>query len=186
MHCFSSRVTSWLTRTLRVGGCVLRRRIGASVIRPSHLRWPTQQQRRSQEAVAVLWSQTIPWDRHRQIERKFCTIVGGVVSPLWSNIFLTPFDRAMTEAGYRLTRWADDFVVICKTRQEAEAALALADRFLRETLGISLHPEKTRIVHVDHGFEFLGYKVKQGPGLRLPAYKRKTVTNPHNLYAVPA
>jgi len=53
---------------------------------------------------------------------------GGVASPLWSNIFLTPFDRAMTEAGYRLTRWADDFVVVCKTRQEAEAALALADR----------------------------------------------------------
>src|SRR4051812_6314335 len=75
MHCFSSRVTSWLTWTLRVGGFVLRRRIGASVIRPSHLGWPTQQQRRSQEAVAVLWSQTIPWDRHRQIERKFCTIV---------------------------------------------------------------------------------------------------------------
>src|SRR3954462_9254438 len=91
-----------------------------------------------------------------------CTIVGGVMSPLWSNIFLTPFDRAMTEAGYRLTRWADDFVVVGKTRQEAEATLALADRFLREGLGISLHPEKTRIVHVDHGFEFLGYKVKQG------------------------
>src|SRR4051795_8047836 len=81
MHCFSSRVTSWLTRTLRVGGFVLRRRIGASVIRPLHLGWPTQQQRRAQEAVAVLGSQTIPWDRHRQIERKFCTIVGGVEPP---------------------------------------------------------------------------------------------------------
>src|SRR3954452_1883007 len=112
MHCFSSRVTSLLTRTLRVGGFVLRRHIGASVIRPLHLRWPTQQQRRAQEAVAVLGSQTIPWDRHRQIKGKFCTVVGGVASPLWSNIFLTPFDRAMTEAGYRLTRWADDFVVV--------------------------------------------------------------------------
>ncbi|MGA8294367.1 MAG: reverse transcriptase domain-containing protein, partial [Rhodoplanes sp.] len=38
---------------------------------------------------------------------------GGVASPLWSNIYLTPFDHAMTEAGYRLTRWADDFVVVC-------------------------------------------------------------------------
>jgi len=110
---------------------------------------------------------------------------GGVASPLWSNIFLTPFDRAMTEAGYRLTRWADDFVVVCRTRHEAEAALALADRFLREGLGISLHPEKTRIVHVDHGFEFLGYKVKRGSGFRLSAHKRKAATNPHNLYAVP-
>src|SRR4051794_34157667 len=81
MHCFSSRVTSWLTRTLRVGGFVLRRHIGASVIRPLHLGWPTQQQRPAQEAVAVLGSQTIPWDRHRQIERKFCTIVGGVTTP---------------------------------------------------------------------------------------------------------
>src|SRR4051794_28560415 len=85
MHCFSSRVTSWLTWTLRVGGFVLRRRIGASVIRPSHLGWPTQHQRRSQEAVAVLGSQTIPWDRHRQIERKFCTIVGGVMKHFLAN-----------------------------------------------------------------------------------------------------
>src|SRR3954462_5326422 len=89
MHCFSSRVTSWLTRTLRVGGFVLRRHIGASVIRPLHLGWPTQQQRRSQEAVAVLGSQTIPWDRHRQIERKVCTIVGGVVSPALGGVILS-------------------------------------------------------------------------------------------------
>src|SRR4051794_30757409 len=89
MHCFSSRVTSWLTWTLRGGGFVLRRRIGASVIRPSHLGWPTQQQRRSQEAVAVLWSQTTPWDRHRQIERKFRTIVGGVVSPALGGVVLS-------------------------------------------------------------------------------------------------
>jgi retron-type reverse transcriptase len=94
---------------------------------------------------------------------------GGVASPLWSNIFLTPFDHAMTAAGYRVTRWADDFVVVCRTRQEAQTALALAGSFLRDELGVSLHPEKTRIVHVDHGFEFLGYKVKRGKGLRLSA-----------------
>src|SRR5262249_11381438 len=86
---------------------------------------------------------------------------GGVASPLWSNIYLTPFDHAMTEAGYRVTRFADDFVVICNTRQEAEAALALAKTFLQEKLGVSLHPEKTRIVHVRDGFEFLGYSVLQ-------------------------
>jgi retron-type reverse transcriptase len=56
---------------------------------------------------------------------------GGVASPLWSNIFLTPFDHAMIEVGYRLTRWADDFVVVCRTRQEAEAALVMAEKFLR-------------------------------------------------------
>jgi group II intron reverse transcriptase/maturase len=110
---------------------------------------------------------------------------GGVASPLWSNIFLTPFDHAMTGAGYRLTRWADDFVVVCRTRQEAEAALALAEEFLRDRLGVSLHPEKTRIVHVDLGFEFLGYKVKRGKGLRLSPRKRTSKANPLNLYAVP-
>jgi retron-type reverse transcriptase len=79
-------------------------------------------------------------------------------SPLWSNIYLMPFDHAMTKASYRLTRWADDFVVVCRTRQEAEAALAMARAFLHDKLGVSLHPEKTRIVHVTNGFEFLGYR----------------------------
>jgi RNA-directed DNA polymerase len=91
----------------------------------------------------------------------------------------------MAEAGLRLTRWADDFVVLCQTRAEAQRALALAERFLREELGVELHPQKTRIVHVSQGFEFLGYKVKQGTGFRLPAHRRRGRSNPRNLYAVP-
>jgi group II intron reverse transcriptase/maturase len=110
---------------------------------------------------------------------------GAVVSPLWSNIFLTPCDRAMTAAGFRLTRWAEDFVVWCKTRDEAQRALAFAERFLREKLGVPLPPQKTRIGHSCQGFEFLGYKVKQGKGHRLAASKRRSPTNAHNLYAVP-
>ena len=110
---------------------------------------------------------------------------GAVASPLWSNIFLTPFDRAMTVAGFRLTRWADDFVVLWRTREEAQRALAFAERFLREELGVTLHPQKTRIVHMSQGFEFLGYKVKQGNGFRLAAQKRRSRANPLNLYAVP-
>jgi RNA-directed DNA polymerase len=110
---------------------------------------------------------------------------GAVVSPLWSNIYLTPFDRYMTQAGFQLTRWADDFVIVCKSRREAEQALALAKRFLQDELDVALHPHKTRIVHVRHGFEFLGYKVKRGTGYRLPAHKRRSRSNPQNLYAVP-
>jgi RNA-directed DNA polymerase len=110
---------------------------------------------------------------------------GGVASPLWSNIFLTPFDRRMTAEGVRLTRWADDFVVLCQTREEAQRALAVAERVLRAELGVELHPQKTRIVHVSQGFEFLGYKVKQGAGHRLPAHKRRGRSNPQNLYAIP-
>jgi RNA-directed DNA polymerase len=110
---------------------------------------------------------------------------GGVASPLWSNIFLTPFDRRMTAEGVRLTRWADDFVMLCQTREEAQRALAVAERVLRAELGVELHPQKTRIVHVSQGFEFLGYKVKQGAGHRLPAHKRRGRSNPQNLYAIP-
>ena len=110
---------------------------------------------------------------------------GAVVSPLWSNIYLTPFDRYMTQAGFQLTRWADDFVIVCKSRREAEQALALANRFLQDELGVALHAHKTRIVHVRHGFEFLGYKVKRGTGYRLSAHKRRSRSNPQNLYAVP-
>jgi RNA-directed DNA polymerase len=110
---------------------------------------------------------------------------GGVASPLWSNIFLTPFDRAMTEAGYAMVRWADDFVVLCKTRVEANRALLFAKRFLHVELGVTLHPQKTRVVHVSRGFEFLGYKIKSGKGYRMPATKRQVKGNARDLYAIP-
>ena len=78
-----------------------------------------------------------------------------MVSPLLSNILLTPFDQEMRRKGYQLTRYADDWVITCKSAAEARAAVAAALRILNE-LGVQLHPQKTRIVHVRHGFEFLG------------------------------
>src|ERR1700733_699737 len=78
---------------------------------------------------------------------------GGVVSPLLSNILLTPFDQEMRRKGYQLTRSA----------AEARVAIAAALRILSE-LGVQLHPQKTRVVHVQQGFEFLGYKIKRGRG----------------------
>src|SRR5439155_8359672 len=95
---------------------------------------------------------------------------GGVVSPLLSNILLTPFDREMRRRGFQLTRYADDWVITCKSVAEARAAVAAALRVLKQ-LGVVLHPQKTRIVHVQHGFEFLGYKIKRGKALGLPASK---------------
>jgi RNA-directed DNA polymerase len=81
---------------------------------------------------------------------------GGVVSPLLSNILLTPFDREMRRRGYQLTRYADDWAVTCRSRQEAAAALRCAEKILA-TLGVQLNLRKTRIVHVRRGFAFLGY-----------------------------
>lgn len=110
---------------------------------------------------------------------------GGVVSPLMSNILLTPFDREMRRKGYRLTRYADDWLVTCKSRREAQAALSAAQRILA-TLGVTLHSEKTRIVHVRHGFEFLGYKIKRGSRpLMLTASKIRSGVRQGNLYAYP-
>jgi hypothetical protein len=110
---------------------------------------------------------------------------GGVVSPLLSNILLTPFDREMRERGYQLTRFADDWVVTCETAKQAKEVLAAAHHIL-SALGVELHPQKTRIVHVRHGFEFLGYKIKQGARpLYLPATKIRSGVRHGALYAYP-
>jgi len=89
---------------------------------------------------------------------------GGVVSPLLSNIYLHVFDVKMAEAGYALTRYADDWLIVCHSRREAERALTDARAVLEGELGLRVHPDKTRIVHVVQGFEFLGYKIKRGQG----------------------
>jgi group II intron reverse transcriptase/maturase len=110
---------------------------------------------------------------------------GSVVSPLMSNILLTPFDQEMRRKGYRLTRYADDWVVTCQTAAEAQAATTAALRILKE-LGVQLHPQKTRIVHVRHGFEFLGYKIKRGQRrLRLSPDKIRSGIQLGALYAYP-
>ena len=110
---------------------------------------------------------------------------GGVASPLLSNILLTPFDREMRRKGYRLTRYADDWVVTCRRRAEAQAALASATRILKE-LGVTLHAEKTRIVHIQHGFEFLGYKIKRGSRpMKLAPDKIRSGARQGQLYAYP-
>jgi RNA-directed DNA polymerase len=110
---------------------------------------------------------------------------GGVVSPLLSNILLTPFDREMRRRGYQLTRYADDWVVTCRSRREAEAALRCAEKILA-TLGVRLNPQKTRIVHVRQGFAFLGYKIKCGSrAMYLPAAKIVSGARSGDLYAYP-
>ena len=110
---------------------------------------------------------------------------GGVASPLLSNILLTPFDREMRRRGYRLTRYADDWCITCSSAAQARAALETASRVLRR-LGVHINPRKTRIVHVRHGFEFLGYKIKRGNRpMWLPADKIKSGAKAGALYAYP-
>src|SRR6266849_6374461 len=110
---------------------------------------------------------------------------GGVISPVLSNVLLTPFDREMRRKGYQLTRYADDWVVTCTSAAEARAAIVAAQKIL-EKLGVELHPQKTRVVHVQQGFEFLGYKIKRGQRrLRLMPHKIQSGVRQGELYAYP-
>jgi RNA-directed DNA polymerase len=89
---------------------------------------------------------------------------GGVLSPLLANIYLTPLDRLMASQGYRMVRYADDFVILTGSREEAAAALALVAAWVTEN-GLTLHPEKTRVGDCrqpGEGFDFLGYRFEAG------------------------
>ncbi len=85
---------------------------------------------------------------------------GGVISPLLANIYLHAFDRAWAESGTgELVRFCDDFVMLCTTRSQAEQAQRRATASLGE-LGLTLHPDKTRVVDLregKEGFDFLGW-----------------------------
>ncbi len=83
---------------------------------------------------------------------------GGVVSPLLANIVLNKLDWRLEEAGYRFVRYADDFVVVCKDRKQAEAALALVSEVMTE-LELELSSEKTKIASYGKGYEFLGFRL---------------------------
>lgn len=88
---------------------------------------------------------------------------GAVISPLLSNIYLDPLDHEMAASGYEMVRYADDSVILCRSREEAERALAAMQRWVEQE-GLSLHPEKTRIVDATApgGFDFLGYHFEKG------------------------
>jgi RNA-directed DNA polymerase len=89
---------------------------------------------------------------------------GAVISPLLANIYLHPLDEVMTSRGYRMVRYADDFVVLCKSRGEAEAALEEIRRWVAEN-GLRLSPTKTHLGDCrekGEGFEFLGYRFEAG------------------------
>lgn len=89
---------------------------------------------------------------------------GAVISPLLANIYLHPLDQRMAARGYRMVRYADDFVVLCKSREEAEAALAEVGAFVADN-GLRLHPDKTHIGdcrNAGEGFDFLGYRFEAG------------------------
>ena len=98
-----------------------------------------------------------------ELESTEGTPQGSVISPLLANIALHGLDLLAEAQGLELIRYADDFVVLCKDRDGAESALAAVKAWVLAS-GMSLHPEKTRIVDFAAGesFAFLGYEFKKG------------------------
>lgn len=94
---------------------------------------------------------------------------GAVVSPLLANVYLNPLDHLLVEEGFAMVRYADDFVILCRNKGDADRALALVQRWVAEN-GLTLHPTKTKIVDArTEGFDFLGYTFRGD--LRLPRQK---------------
>jgi len=83
---------------------------------------------------------------------------GGVISPLLANAVLHTLDMELDKHGLKFVRYADDFVILCKTKHQAQGALDIVEKVMRE-LELELSPEKTHITHASEGFEFLGFLI---------------------------
>jgi RNA-directed DNA polymerase len=98
---------------------------------------------------------------------------GGVISPLLSNIYLNPLDHLMAEQGFEMVRYADDFVILCRSPEEAARALAVVQHWTAEA-GLTLHPDKTKIVDATvASFDFLGYRFAKGARYPRPKSMQK-------------
>jgi group II intron reverse transcriptase/maturase len=85
---------------------------------------------------------------------------GGTISPLLANIYLHQFDKIMVNRGYKLVRYADDFVVLTKSKKKANRALEVIKKIVEGKLNLRLHSEKTVVTNFGEGFTFLGYEFK--------------------------
>jgi RNA-directed DNA polymerase len=87
---------------------------------------------------------------------------GAVISPILANLYLNPLDHEVARRGWSMVRYADDFVVLCHSKEEAETVLEMLRQWTTEA-GLTLHPTKTRIVNANtEGFDFLGWHFRGG------------------------
>lgn len=88
---------------------------------------------------------------------------GAVLSPLLANIYLNPLDHLVAQQGFEMVRYADDLVILCGSQSQAQQALNLLREWTTQA-GLTLHPDKTRLVDASQrgGFDFLGYHFERG------------------------
>jgi RNA-directed DNA polymerase len=98
---------------------------------------------------------------------------GAVISPLLSNVYLNPLDHLMAQRGFEMVRYADDFVILCRSPEDAAGAMALVQEWTVEA-GLQLHPTKTKIVDAKtDAFDFLGYRFTDGTRYPRPKSMQK-------------
>jgi RNA-directed DNA polymerase len=98
---------------------------------------------------------------------------GACLSPLLSNIYLDPLDHLMAQQGFEMVRYADDFVILCRSPEDAAKALAMVQGWTAQA-GLKLHPEKTKIVNAtNESFDFLGYRFVRGQRYPRPKSMQK-------------
>lgn len=120
----------------------------------------------------------------RDPQRAIGVALGSAISPLLSNVYLQRFDRALVESGWRLVRYADDFIVQTPTRAEAEEARRFAGWALKQ-LRLRLDPDKTRVTSFDGGFDFLGVHFQGDTHSYLWKDKRVTVKGACDVWSFP-
>lgn len=111
---------------------------------------------------------------------------GGILSPLFANVYLDRFDKAALKQGLKLVRYADDGLVCCHSQQDAKAALKTVERLLAK-LDLAINPHKTVIQHVDRGFDYLGQRFfikHQGPDHEALVVRPRKLT-PHPVRVPP-
>ena len=106
---------------------------------------------------------------------------GGVVSPLISNIVLNYLDWQLDANGFKFVRYADDFVVLCKSMSQAEKALDLVKLIIEQDLELELHPDKTKTTRFSDGFEFLGFFISSKTVRMHPKSKEKFKSKIRNM-----
>lgn len=121
---------------------------------------------------------------------KVGTPQGGVISPLLANIVLNHLDWQLHAQGFKFVRYADDFIVMCKSIPQAEKALDFVQRVIEQDLELKLSPEKTKIVKFKKGFEYLGFfissysaRIRTSSEEKFKMKIRKLTRRSHNLDA---
>ena len=110
------------------------------------------------------WLEQTIMEECREWVPKEGTPQGGVISPLLANIYLHDLDKTLVDAKYKIIRYADDFVILTKTKEEAEEALKLVKQWT-SAHELTLHPQKTKLgncMEAGEGFDFLGYRFEAG------------------------